>query len=78
MSDSKPRISTVYAILVIDSNVLSVNILKMFVTDIRKEFYEVVANQVRTSSLASLVSLTTVEYLIWSAETPVRPQYCIL
>lgn len=62
--DSKPRISTVYAILVIDSNVLSVNILEMFVTDIRKEFYEVVANQVRTNSLASPVSPTTVEHLV--------------
>lgn len=35
----------------------------MFVTDIRKEFYEIVANQVRTSLLASPGLLTSVEYL---------------
>lgn len=37
---------TTHALLVIVSNVLSFNILNMFVADIRKEFYEVVANQV--------------------------------
>lgn len=51
MSDSKLGLPTIYAILVIVSYVLRINILKMFVTDIRKEFYEVVANQVSMSSL---------------------------
>lgn len=51
MYDSKLCLPTIYAIWVVVSYVLSFNILKMFVTDIRKEFYEVVANQVSMSSL---------------------------
>lgn len=65
MSDSKLGLSTIYAILVVFAYVLIFNILKMFVTDIRKEFYEVVANQVTMSSLRLRVfSITLMEYLV--------------